>query len=192
METTEHFNKINATTKDNIRNIANNNGGGYKLEFLNPFECNRAQVFELVGENVIFKKFEPKGKEDSDIAALKDLDGIDYFPKLYAYEDREYLFMEKAEGVNLPTYLASKPPKKEVGLIKEKMVDAFTQMLSRNRRDWDFKLEHFFWSPKNQRLMWIDMSICDVFAQEEKVKQDEIECFANSLENEFRFSGFNY
>ncbi|MGE7857892.1 hypothetical protein ACQKNI_17520 [Bacillus sp. NPDC094064] len=42
-----------------------------------------------------------KAARDSDIQALLDLNGIDFFPALYAYEEGAFLIMEKVGGKDI-------------------------------------------------------------------------------------------
>ncbi|WP_139136380.1 hypothetical protein [Oceanobacillus sp. E9] len=139
-----------------VQSIFNN---GYITE-LNPkidTTGNRSIVYELYNFNLIFKQLTDKSRRDSDIGALLDLDGINYFPRLYCYKEEDYLVMDKVSGERLSKLLEHKNiSNKDLCLIKCQYLDAVNQALHRNRYDWDMKLDHFYWDKEKKHLMLID------------------------------------
>lgn len=187
MEKTKHFDELD----EKVKLIIDEYGKDETIKrdiYLKEF-ANRSSIYELGMGNVILKKLSIKGQKDNDISALKDLDGIDYFPKLYAYKNGSYLFMEKAKGIDLVEVIESGVDKATLKQIKELLVDAFSQMITRKRKDWDFKLEHIFWSEEDSKLTWVDLGICDVFNYPHKSIEDEIERFIDMVED--RISMYN-
>jgi len=189
MKTTHHFEKLDDETKEIILKYGEREAiDPYVMQRLDT-EMNRSIIYEITGKNIILKKILPKGVNDEDINALIDLDGIEYFPKLYAYKERQYLFMEKAQGISLPDIINSGVTKAELRKIKELLIDAFGKMLDRKRRDWDFKLEHIFWSEENNKLTWIDLGLCDKHPLPYPSKEDELQEFEKELKRSFRSYG---
>lgn len=160
MKTTTNFNYLSTKAKELINEFGN--GIPQNLKAL-PSDGNRSLTYELVGEDIILKVLKPKGKRDSDIQALLDLDGIEYFPKLYAYQEGKFLFMEKAQGTCIPELIKAGITDTELKCVKIALLDAQNKMIDRKRVDADLKLEHFFWSQHNQKLTWIDLGINDKF-----------------------------
>ncbi|MGE8037907.1 hypothetical protein [Lysinibacillus sp. NPDC093692] len=153
-------------------------------------EENRSVIFELEEKDIIFKVLKEKGVRDVDINALIDLSGIKYFPKLYAYSERKYLFMEKAKGVSLHDLLLRKQiSNEELQLIKDQVLDAYTEMLNRKRDEHDFKLEHIFWDTENQKLTWIDLGFCEELVIYLPSKEKMIEKFEEQFKEELIYYG---
>ena len=171
---TVYFEELDSETKIAISNIEDKGLDFDKWKRCNTEE-NRSVIFELEEKDIIFKMFKEK---DSDINALIDLAGIKYFPKLYAYREHKYLIMEKAKGVSLHDLLIlEKITNEELQLIKEQVLDAYTEMLTRKRDDHDFKLEHIFWDAENQKITWIDLGSCDELSIYFPSKEEMIEEF---------------
>ncbi|PKG46528.1 MULTISPECIES: hypothetical protein [unclassified Planococcus (in: firmicutes)] len=150
-------------------------------------ENNRSVIYELAGHNVILKVMLDKGRNDYDIDALIDLEDIDYFPKLYAYKEREYLFMEKARGMSLPEFIESGATDQELKIVLTSLLKALDTMLDRNRIDWDLKLEHFYWDKENEHLTWIDLGLCEKSMPLYPSKEENIINFKNFFENELSY-----
>ncbi|MFM9280946.1 protein kinase family protein [Paenibacillus jiagnxiensis] len=126
-------------------------------------QANRAWLFEIEGYDLVFKSFTPKGKRDYDIDALKDLQGIAYFPVLYAYEEQEFLIMQKVPGQDIQILMKNGMlSEEELEKIREQYKKAMGLAIERKRYDWDMKLEHLFWDKETQRLMLIDFGEYDV------------------------------
>ena len=189
MKTTQHFEKLSKETRDLIVMASENRKAQDQavVQKLN-IEENRSRIYELIGKNIILKVLLPKGTRDEDINALIDLDGIEYFPKLYAYEEGKYLFMEKAQGVSLPDFIRLAEDN-ELDNIKRLLLDALGKMIDRKRYDWDFKLEHIFWSRENKKLTWIDFSICETYSTPYPSKKEVLEEFEQYFKKELRFYG---
>ncbi|MFB5269354.1 hypothetical protein ACE41H_21580 [Paenibacillus enshidis] len=129
-----------------------------------PIRANRAWLFEIAEYDLVFKRFTPKGKRDYDIDALKDLQGIAYFPVLYAYEEQEFLIMQKVPGQDIESLMENGMlSEEELEKIREQYKKAMRLAIERKRYDWDMKLEHLFWDKETQRLMLIDFGEYDVF-----------------------------
>ena len=161
MKTTGNFNKIDKKVQKVILDNADYNGFGLAtvlgVKFLDATE--RSIVYEFA-QRYILKEYKEKGKRDSDIKALLDLDGISYFPELYVYKEFDYLIMEKAKGECLHNLLRDGSITEiELQKILEQLIDATTLALENNRYDYDFKLEHLFWD--GETIMLVDLGICD-------------------------------
>ncbi|MGE7111221.1 hypothetical protein [Lysinibacillus sp. NPDC047702] len=177
MNKTVYFEELDSETKIALSTIEDKGLDFNKWKRCNTEE-NRFVIFELEKKDVIFKMIKDKGIRDSDINALIDLAGIKYFPKLYAFREQKYLIMEKAKGVSLHDLLILKQiSKEELQIIKEQVLDAYTEMLTRKRDDPDFKLEHIFWDAENQKITWIDLGSCDELVIYFPSKEEMIEEF---------------
>lgn len=132
---------------------------------------NRSYIFEIDDSNLIIKYFNDKGKRDSDIEALLELDGIKYFPTIFAYEKNEYVIMERASGEGLDKLLIKPIDKKILFIIKEQVKEATELSLQRNRYDWDFKLEHLYWDKNLQELKVIDLGLFDPVGEDKQFKE---------------------
>ena len=189
MNTTNYFEQLDTETKAIIQNCVDGDSSSNRWERCLTEE-NRSEIFEIKGKNVILKMFKPKGVNDQDIEALTDLAGVKYFPKLYAYSKKKYLFMEKAKGVSLHDLLIGKQISNEVlQLIKEQVLDAYAEMLTRKRDDHDFKLEHIFWDEENQKITWIDLGICDELVIYLPSKEGMIKKFEEQFNEELVYYG---
>lgn len=105
----------------------------------------RSIVFEDKEQEIILKKLLPDGKGDNDICALLELHDSPYFPKMFAYKKRDYLFIEKAKGKTLLEMLKEGISLEELRKILNQLIKAKKEMMSVNRYDFDFKLEHIYW-----------------------------------------------
>lgn len=180
METTKHFKNLDAHVQNIIKSSEGKQIKGiHFVEF-----ANRSDIYEITNENIILKVASERARRDSDAEALIDLEGIEYFPRLYAYEEKKYLFMEKAQGINLVDFIQSGCSEDELDEIKTLILDAFGKMLDRERMDNDFKLEHIFWSKENNKLTWIDLGICDKYPLELQNKTNELTEFEQHLDEQ--------
>ncbi|WP_099301765.1 hypothetical protein [Bacillus sp. Marseille-P3800] len=159
MELTKHFYTLTLETQEKLASLTK--GSLEHFERLNTEE-NRSVIFKVNGEPLILKKFTSKGRRDSDIGALLDLDGIKYFPKMYCYELLNYLVMDEVMGENLEELLRNKAINdNEMVLIREQYKEAVELAIDKGRYDWDFKLEHLIWDQEKSRLQLIDLGIYD-------------------------------
>lgn len=188
---TKYFDELTEEVKEIIFNYENQKEVKENTIRKLYTEENRSLIYEVIDANIILKKFLPKGKGDQDINALIDLDGIEHFPKIYAYKECEYLFMERAQGVDLIKFIEEGATEEELSEIKELLMDAFSKMLDRKRKDWDFKLEHIFWCKENKKLTWIDFSICDKHPNPFPSKKRELEEFEEHFKEELLWYGKN-
>ncbi|MFD2443710.1 hypothetical protein ACFSO7_06895 [Bacillus sp. CGMCC 1.16607] len=189
MKKTKHFEKLSKETQEIINKFGVEGIPDAAVMRKLHIEENRSVLFEIVDKAIILKVFLTKGKRDKDIDALIDLDGIEYFPKLYAYHSGEYLFMEKAQGLPLPEYFKQGASIDDVNKFRDLLLDAFIKMVDRNRRDWDFKLEHVFWSQETKKLTWIDLGCCETYSPLSQIKEKDIEEFSGKFEKRFLMSG---
>ncbi|MDC0764197.1 hypothetical protein POF51_26105 [Brevibacillus sp. AG] len=120
-------------------------------------EQSRGLLFEIDNSSLVIKWFTQKARADNDIEALLDLAEIEYIPKLYSYEKRSYLVMEKASG-SAVSLLLDHGQLSEVELkeIKKQYLHAVHLCYAAGRFDWDFKLDHIFWDRSRNRIMLID------------------------------------
>ncbi|MFC8983860.1 hypothetical protein ACFT6Z_36205, partial [Streptomyces sp. NPDC057131] len=133
------------------------NSGFQRLET----EENRSVIFEIIGYNLIVKWMLPKASRDSDIKALLGLEGVRYFPLLYAYKDSTFLIMEKVKGEPLDKLISAGISNEELKLVRDEFKQAVENVTVRNLYDWDFKLEHLFWNREDHSLKWIDLGLFD-------------------------------
>lgn len=186
MNTTNYFEELDTETKAIIQNCVDGDNSSDKLKRCFTEE-NRSVIYEIEGKNVILKMFLPKGARDQDIEALTDLAGIKYFPKLYAYSENKYLFMEKAKGVSIDELLESgQITREKLQIIKEQVLDAYHEMLDRKRDDHDFKLEHIFWDEESKLITWIDLGICDKLFDYPS-KEEMVENFREYFEEDLSY-----
>ncbi|MBJ7932238.1 hypothetical protein COL82_22475 [Bacillus toyonensis] len=163
METTKHFNGLPLEVKQLLMDLKTELQLSRNADF-KPLtnQGNRSIVFEVLNANLIIKWLTEKGKRDSDIEALLDLDGIDYFPKLYAYQKGTFLVMEKARGKDIDWLLEHKLITDfELDMVRDQFEDAVKLGIQKGRYDWDTKLEHFFWDAETKKLKLIDFSLYD-------------------------------
>lgn len=117
----------------------------------------RGLLFEIDNASLVIKWFTQKARADHDIDALLDLTDIEYIPKLYSYEIRSYLVMEKVPGASVSSLLEhgqfSEAVLKE---IKKQYLHAVQLCYKAGRFDWDFKLDHIFWDQSRNKIMLID------------------------------------
>ncbi|MCU5063567.1 hypothetical protein OB986_20305 [Bacillus cereus] len=166
MKTTHHFNDL----PEEIKTLLTNSMNLYELE-INPafrklsLQGNRGIVFEIVGFDLVIKWVQGKsGAKDSDIKALLDLDGVFYFPKLYAYEERNFLVMEKVKGQDIVQLVQKNLiTDDELRMVKVHYKDAVSIGIQKKRYDWDIKLEHLYWDHKAKKLKIIDLGFWDEF-----------------------------
>lgn len=144
---------------------------------------NRSIIFEINNSNLIVKFFKDKGKRDFDIEALLDLDGIKYFPTIFAYEKHEYVIMERALGKRLDEVLINRPDENVILMIKERFKEATELALQKNRYDWDFKLEHLYWDENSQELKLIDLGLFDMVPENKEWKEGLLNSRVESLNN---------
>ena len=164
MQTTEYFRSMEQDVQTKL--LSNPNASALNLAaILGPVflgSTNRSTVYEIYNGKYILKQLVGNGKRDSDINALLDLEGIEYFPKLYAYKEFEYLIMEKVEGACLRDLLETKNiTETELLTISKKLEDATRIALEKKRFDDDFKIEHLYWDKENQNLRLIDLGLYD-------------------------------
>ncbi|ODP26008.1 hypothetical protein PTI45_04644 [Paenibacillus nuruki] len=124
----------------------------------------RAIIFMDDLNNLVYKEFMKRGKSDADITALLHLQGNPFVPKLYIYEKRDFLIMEKAPGESLLDLIRNK------SLTLEELTEIRNQyeILVKSISDsgWsyvDFKLEHLFWDSTAKQATLIDYSIGNEF-----------------------------
>lgn len=180
MKKTKHFNDLEVEFQKQLLNSTVNDHGflfGSYLGFTPLSATNRSSVFTVYNDKYILKVLRDNGKNDNDIGALLALDGIKYFPKLFAYKEKEYLLMEKAKGISLPKLIIKGVNDMEIDAIKEQLLDAYSLMIGLGYKDWDFKLEHIFWDRKNERLTWIDLGICEEYKIDIPSKDELIKNF---------------
>ena len=189
MNTTDYFEELDTETKAIIQNCVDGDNSSDRWKRCLT-EGNRSEIFEIEGKDVILKIFLPKGARDQDIEALTDLAGIKYFPKLYAYSKKKYLFMEKAKGVSIHDLLMNgQITHEKLQIIKEQVLDAYQEMLTRKRDDHDFKFEHIFWDEESQLITWIDLGICDKLVVYYPSKEEMIENFCEYFEEKLSYYG---
>jgi len=143
---------------------------------------NRSIIFEINNSNLIVKYFKDKGKRDCDIEALLDLDGIKYFPTIFAYENHEYVIMERALGKRVDEVLMNRLDENVILMIKERFKEATELALQRNRYDWDFKLEHLYWDANSQELKLIDLGLFEVVPDNKEWKERLLNSRLESLD----------
>lgn len=114
MEKSHHFNDFPSDVQEKISDFsATRDHTGFKLIMDDDYYTHgvpndnlKAAVYDMVNKDVILKEFCPEyyiKSNHQDAAILQLLDGIAYFPKLYAYgEDKKYKYvvMEKASGMS--------------------------------------------------------------------------------------------
>lgn len=142
---------------------------------------NRGIVYEIVGFDLVVKWIQgEKAAKDSDIQALLDLNGVDFFPTLYAYEESAFLVMEKVSGKDIVQLIQQGLiTDGELIMVKDQYRDAVSIGIQKKRYDWDFKLEHLFWDQKAKKLKIIDLGLWDVFNS----SSDSKRYIADSLSN---------
>lgn len=137
---------------------------------------NRSVIFEIKGYDIIIKWLLPKGQRDADIDALLDLDGIGYFPKLYAYQQMTYLIMEKAMGESVDLLIEEdRISDEELRYIREEYTNSVIKSKERKRFDWDFKLEHLLWDKKKNELKIVDLGLYDPYLLSDNSFVEELE-----------------
>lgn len=187
MKTTGYFSELTEDEQYKITSWGNQNMAGTLTQI--PANNNRSMVYEIDESNIILKYFTPKGKNDSDIEALLNLKDSKYFPKLYAYKEREYLFMEKARGLDIPTHISNGISNEELKFIREEAIQAFSEMLDCLQEDNDFKLEHIFWCTNEKKLTWIDLGICDSISIMYPSKEEKLRGFYENITEELSHYG---
>ncbi|MER1958816.1 MAG: hypothetical protein ABS942_15645 [Solibacillus sp.] len=176
---TENFKKLSVEAQNSIKSYTEKSvmdETWYKLQT----EQNRSLIFCSDKHNLVLKVMIGKGKSDKDIESLTALSESDYFPNLYAFEEREFLIMDKALGKDLSDikWVISED---ELEKVKLNLYNALSDMLDVNRYDWDFKEEHIFWDIENSKLTWIDLGICDPAVISTKAdKERKIQSFYRS------------
>ncbi|MCA1032886.1 hypothetical protein LCL95_17895 [Bacillus timonensis] len=129
------------------------------------------KIYEYQQEYII-KKFTEKAKQGKhfDYIPLRDLQGIEGVPILYAYVEKDFLVMEKAKGVQL-SYLDEKGEKLPE-IFPQKLYKLLLEMGKKGYFFSDFDaLEDFFWDGTTQTITFIDYG---VFAKVNKTF-DEVE-----------------
>lgn len=153
----------------------------------------RSIVFEDKENEMILKKLLPEGKGDNDICALLELHDSPYFPKMFAYKKRDYLFIEKAKGKTLLEMLKEGISLEELRKILNQLIKAKKEMMSVNRYDFDFKLEHIYWDKQKEIIKWIDLGVCVKMPMEysEEEKNKRIEQCIIKVKLKFLFYGYD-
>ncbi|MEY2366991.1 hypothetical protein R6U76_13590 [Lysinibacillus capsici] len=153
----------------------------------------RSIVYEMKNKGIILKKFLSEGKGDNDIYALLELNSSPYFPKIYAYKKREFLFVEKVNGKTLSQVLKEGITNNELKEIVLKMIEAKKDMMNVDRYDFDFKFEHIYWDTENSTLKWIDLGACvkNPIGYSEEEKKKRIKYCINQVKQQFAKYGYS-
>ena len=174
MQVTKYFHGLPKESQNIIYSYGNERILGESIKIIQN-NIKRSIIFDLNGKDIILKKLLSKGKGDNDIHALLDLNDSPYFPTIFAYKTRDFLFIEKAKGRPLPEILKKGICLTELKIILGHLVKAKRAMMDVNRYDYDFKLEHIFWDKENKKVTWIDLGICmktpKKYSEEEKEKR---------------------
>ncbi|WP_098743237.1 AarF/UbiB family protein [Paenibacillus sp. EZ-K15] len=164
--TTDHFNSLDEDIKYYCSKIYSNDISNEE-EFLSVLsrinvtnliplrDVNRGFISEIVGHDLVIKKFNDKGKYDSDIIALNSLQNLNCIPRIYCYREKSFLVMEKAKGISLIDIVEYKIEVDHNQIISS-YKNAYLQVLNRGWQDFDLKLEHIYWDITSERIMFID------------------------------------
>ncbi|MGF9850374.1 hypothetical protein ABHN09_02085 [Bacillus paramobilis] len=192
MKTTHHFNDL----PGEIKTLLTNSMDLFELEINPAFrklssQGNRGIVFEIVGSDLVIKWIQGKnGAKDSDIKALLDLDGVVYFPKLYAYEERSFLVMEKVKGQDIAQLVRENLiTDAELRMVKLHYKDAVSIGIQKKRYDWDIKLEHLYWDQKANKLKIIDLGFWDEFNLPSNSTTNSINQSIETFDRELAYMG---
>lgn len=178
---TRNFDSLLSDKKESIKSITEGPKFDISWNRLHK-EQNRSIIFYSEEFNLVYKFFRDKGKRDKDIEALLALDKSKYFPKVYAFKEKEFVIMEKVSGDTLDSILRvlSEEEKED---LKIQLYSALNDMLDSGWYDYDYKEEHIFWDRENKKLMWIDLGLCSPIDLEDKNKIHRIRQFYNGKEN---------
>lgn len=162
MKVTKYFKELDTELQNILNEYKPTNGFATAcLLGCNPIASrSRSEVSSVFKDQYVLKELLESGQNDSDINALLILDNVEFFPKLYAYYEREYLIMEYVDGESLHDIFQSLSFE-ELDNIRKQYITATRYTMDKKLYDNDFKLEHIIWNRETKKIKLIDLGLYD-------------------------------